>query len=288
MTHCFAPSCLAAIPNLAEATSGGGGGTLIKFIVGGGVIGYIILALSVVAVAWVIYLLLALRRAVLLPPEQIEAVSALLKSGQAEGAIAYCGRAEHDSFFTRIVAPGLQRLVRSPFGALDMREALQESGEEETARLYRATDGLGVIGAIAPLLGLLGTVQGMIGAFDTVATGAVNDSGYYERLASDISLALITTFQGLVVAIPVVAMFTFFRNRIDAVASAAGNSMERLILDAETGGRGGAAGARPAGPGGGGMGGGGGGGVAGGGSGGVGGGAGGAPGGGAPSGGVRR
>jgi biopolymer transport protein ExbB len=246
MTHSLAPVCLAAAPALAETSAGGG--TLLKFIVGGGVIGYIILALSVVAVAWVVYLLLALRRTVLLPPAQIEAVSALLKGGQAEGAIAFCARAENDSFFTRILAPGLQRLVRSPFGALDMREALQESGEEETARLYRATDGLGVIGAIAPLLGLLGTVQGMIGAFDTVATGAVNDAGYYERLASDISLALITTFQGLVVAIPVVAMFTYFRNRIDAVASAAGNSMERMILDAETGGRGGAAGARPPGP----------------------------------------
>ncbi len=237
---------LGDMPVLAAAQAGasGGGGTLIKFIVGGGVIGYIVIALSVVAMAWVVYLLLALRRTVLLPREQIEQVGTLLKAGNAEGALAYCSDGANDSFFTRILSPGLQRLLRSPFGALDMREALQESGEEETARLYRATDGLGVIGAIAPLLGLLGTVQGMIGAFDTVATGAVNDAGYYERLASDISLALITTFQGLVVAIPVVAMFTYFRNRIDAVASAAGNVMERMINDAESGGRGGAAGVR--------------------------------------------
>ncbi|MBL9141885.1 MAG: MotA/TolQ/ExbB proton channel family protein [Phycisphaerae bacterium] len=241
--HALDPSVL-SLPLLAAAPSGGH--TLIKFVVGGGVIGYVILALSVVGMAWVVYLLLALRRTVLLPREQIDRVGSLLKSGNAEGALAYSTDEANDSFFTRIVAPGLQRLLRSPFGALDMREALQESGEEETARLYRATDGLGVIAAIAPLLGLLGTVQGMIGAFDTVATGAVNDAGYYERLASDISLALITTFQGLVVAIPVVAMFTYFRNRIDAVASAAGNVMERMINDAEAGGRGGSAGARTA------------------------------------------
>lgn len=233
-----------ASPLLAAA--GGGGSSLLKFITGGGVIGYVILALSVVALAWSVFLLVSLRRTVLLPRPQVDAVSGMLRAGQAEAALAFTQQPANDSYFVRILGPGLQRLLRSPFGALDMREALQESGEEETARLYRATDGLGVIGAIAPLLGLLGTVQGMIGAFDTVATGAVNDAGYYERLAADISLALITTFQGLVVAIPVVALFTYFRNRIDAVSSAAGNVMERLIMDAELGGRGGSAGARMA------------------------------------------
>lgn len=237
-----------ASPVLAAA-AGGGGSSLLKFITGGGVIGYVILALSVVALAWTVFLLVSLRRTVLLPRPQVDAVSGMLRAGNAEAALVYTQQPANDSYFVRILGPGLQRLLRSPFGALDMREALQESGEEETARLYRATDGLGVIGAIAPLLGLLGTVQGMIGAFDTVATGAVNDAGYYERLAADISLALITTFQGLVVAIPVVALFTYFRNRIDAVSSAAGNVMERLIMDAELGGRGGSAGARVGAPG---------------------------------------
>jgi biopolymer transport protein ExbB len=99
---------------------------------------------------------------------------------------------------------------------------MQEAGDKETARLYRGTDTLGVIASVAPLLGLLGTVQGMIGAFEGVAGGAVNDAAYYESLASNISLALITTFQGLVVAIPCTAAHAFLRNRIEAIAAEAG------------------------------------------------------------------
>jgi biopolymer transport protein ExbB len=70
----------------------------------------------------------------------------------------------------------------------------------------------------------------MIGAFDTVATSAANNAGYYEQLAYNISIALITTFQGLVVAIPAVTLFTFFRNRIDSTAAEAGQRLEELTM----------------------------------------------------------
>ena len=71
---------------------------------------------------------------------------------------------------------------------------------------------LGLIGSIAPLLGLLGTVLGMVGAFETIGHSAGAD---YEELAGNISLALVTTLLGLILAIPCIALFTFFRNRID-------------------------------------------------------------------------
>ena len=70
----------------------------------------------------------------------------------------------------------------------------------------------------------------MIGAFDTVSAGAVSDSAYYEQLASNISLALVTTMQGLVVAIPCVILYSFFRNRIDAIAADAGGELDQLAM----------------------------------------------------------
>ena len=99
-----------------------------------------------------------------------------------------------------------------------------------------------MIGSIALLLGLLGTVTGMVGAFESLGADAARK---YEALAGDISMALITTLLGLALAIPCVALFTFFRNRIDAFASEAGMEIERLVLSLESTGN---ASPRPRGP----------------------------------------
>ncbi|MBX3355611.1 MAG: MotA/TolQ/ExbB proton channel family protein [Phycisphaeraceae bacterium] len=208
---------------------------LFKFIAGGGVIGWLIILLSVAAVALVVIHAALIRRAALLPPDDIRAVRQMLGQRQVEAAAAYCADPANDSFFCRVLGPGLVRYLRSPFGAFEMKDALREAGEEQVARLYRSTDGLATIGTVAPLLGLLGTVLGMIGAFDTVATSAVGDSDYYARLASNISLALITTFQGLVVAIPCVAVYSWLRNRIDAYAAEAGALMDEMVLLVDSG-----------------------------------------------------
>lgn len=219
-----APLDAAALGDVAD-----GGSSFLRFVQGGGIIGYIIVALSIVTVALVVIHALQIRRRTLLPPEQLEQLESMLGRGEVEQALQYCLVPANDSYLTRIFGAGLARYLRSAFGAFEVKTALEEAGEEQTARLYRSTDALGVIGSIAPLLGLLGTVQGMIGAFETVA-GAANTSNYYEQLAGNISLALITTLQGLVVAIPCVALFTYFRNRIDAVASEAAATVERLAI----------------------------------------------------------
>ena len=214
------------------------GATLLTYVTGGGFIGWIIVALSIVAVCLVVIHAVQIRRTSLLPPIQVVAIRDLLTEGRVDGALDYCSQAPNDSFLTRILAPGLTRFLRSPFGAFEIKQAIEEAGQEQAARLYRATDGLGIIGTVAPLLGLLGTVQGMIGAFDTVASSAVNDANYYEALAGNISLALITTMQGLIVAIPCVTLFTVFRNRIDAIAAEAGQELDRMILLLEASGEG--------------------------------------------------
>ena len=87
---------------------------------------------------------------------------------------------------------------------------------------------LGLIGAIAPMLGLTGTVSGMITAFNTIA--AKGGMAKPDELAGGIGQALYTTLFGLMVAIPAMIAFTYFRNRIDSIVAEAGKRIERVMM----------------------------------------------------------
>lgn len=204
-----------------------------KYIEGGGVIGYVILALSIVGLAFAISAIFRTRRSQLVPDEQVKEIRAQADAGDFQQALKDCRSPEGDSFLGRIAAAGIDRSLRGPLGGLEARAAMEDAGEDETARLFRVIDPIAVIASVAPLLGLLGTVQGMIGAFETVAGTAARSSSYYETLAANISIALITTFQGLVVAIPCVMVHSWLRNRIDRAASEAGRALEPLAMSLE-------------------------------------------------------
>ncbi len=196
----------------------------------GGPVGYIIMALSVVALALIVMHFSQIRRKKLLPDEQLSVLETYLAGGQVQEALEYCVNPINDSFLTRILAGGLLRYQRSAFGPFELKNALEEAGEDQAARLYRSTDALGVIGTIAPLLGLLGTVLGMVGAFETI--GQTSLTGH-EMLATNISEALVTTLLGLILAIPCVALFSYFRNRIDGLSSDIAGEIDRLVLHLE-------------------------------------------------------
>lgn len=227
-----------AIPTiLLQAQQSSSNGTLLKFITGGGIIGYIIVLLSIVAVAFVVIHFVQIRRNALIPAERVKGVRELVERGDLEGALEYAALPANDCYYLRVIGAGLKRFLRSPFGAFEIKAAMEEAGAEETARLYRTMDVIATIGSVAPLLGLLGTVQGMIGAFDTVALGAANSANYYGELASNISIALITTFQGLVVAIPCVSIYGYLRNRVDALAGECAQNAEEVVALVEKGSR---------------------------------------------------
>lgn len=201
-------------------------------VVDGGPVGYIIIAMSIIAVALCIIHFVQIRRPTLLPAHQLTEIDDRLLAGDVAGATSYCLDPVNDSFLTRVMAAGLARYQASAFGVFEIKNAIEEAGQDQAARLYRSTDGLGVIGTISPLLGLLGTVVGMVGAFDSMS---LSGGSNYEQLASNISMALVTTLMGLALAIPCVALFTWFRNRIDALASEAGREVERLVTHLESG-----------------------------------------------------
>jgi biopolymer transport protein ExbB len=207
------------------------GKTLLDYINDGGLIGYVIVALSFAAVALVIAHLVQVRLAKLAPPEIVTRLHELLRAGDVSGAVRYAQAEENDSFFARVVGGALARCARSPFGFLELKAALEEEGTEQVTRLQRSTDGIGLIASVAPMLGLLGTVVGMVGAFETISqTDGFAKPG---QLAGDISLALITTVQGLVVAIPCTAAYVWTRNRIDRITGEVAELVEELASHVE-------------------------------------------------------
>ena len=205
-------STLRILAQASVSEEGGLGPSLLTYISGGGVIGWIIVALSVVALTLVVIHAVQIRRTTLLPAVQVASIRDLLGAGRADAALEYCSLADNDSFLTRILAPGLTRYLRSPFGAFEIKQAIEEAGAEQSARLYRATDGLGIIGTVAPLLGLLGTVWGMILTFDVIQEEGL---GGVANLAGGISQALITTMAGLSVGIPTLIAYKWVLSRAD-------------------------------------------------------------------------
>ena len=122
------------------------------------------------AFALILVRLWQLRRVTLLPEQQLTELESLLHGGRIEEALAYCAPL-NDSFLTRALEPALARLSASPMAVFELRASIEEAGEVEVAALHRQTEPIAVIGAIAPLIGLLGTVLGMIGAFDALGAG---------------------------------------------------------------------------------------------------------------------
>lgn len=187
-----------------------------------------IYVLSIFVVAVAIRKLLDFHAARLGDTKWFEGVLSELREGRPEDALALAEASRHPA--GAVVAGTLRALDEQPEQADNEARRL---GLEQIARLERNMSPLALCAEIAPLLGLLGTVLGMVGAFQSLS---LSSGSSHEELASSISLALVTTLMGLVLAIPCIALFTLFRNRIDALGSEAGSEIERLVLHLEAAG----------------------------------------------------
>lgn len=187
----------------------------------GGVIGYLTVALSVAMVAMMIEHLLSIRRQTLLPHALAVELQKNLGMGHVAQAEQLCR--QYPCLLSAIVLAGLEALQ---FGYDAAEKAMEDTAQEYAARLARKVDYLAVIGAVAPMMGLTGTVWGMIQAFAEFAEKA-NPSP--SDFAPSISEALVTTLFGLVVAIPAMAAHAWFRNRTDEFVAEAALLSERLV-----------------------------------------------------------
>lgn len=163
---------------------------------------------SVVALAIAIERFWSLRRATIDTREFMDAMRTVLRQNRIEEAIEICD--ETDGPIARITKAGLLKHRRSKE---DIREAIEDAGHLEIPRLERHLSALATCANIAPLLGLLGTVTGMIQAFAQIQhkQGQVNPSD----LAAGINHALVTTAAGLTVAIPTLVIYNYFVARIE-------------------------------------------------------------------------
>lgn len=206
--------------------------SLLQYVAQGGPIGMIIILISFVAIGMISAQLFRVRRDRLAPQELIEDLRVLLASNDIQESIRRCQDEPSPSYLSRVVGTALVRASRSAFGMLELRSSVDESGQLEVDRLYRLTDGIGLIASVAPMLGLLGTVVGMVGAFDTITLS--DGPARPDALAGSISQALITTVLGLIVAIPSTAMYTYLRNRIDHLTTEINEVIEDLISPLES------------------------------------------------------
>lgn len=186
--------------------------TLFSIIFSGGVVGItimlILFGVSFTAAYLVFEQMMVLRRKEIMPEGLSEQVRNCILQGNMAAADQVC-RAK-PSVLAAVLVNGVAEVEN---GWSEVEKALEDGLAEQAARLLRKVEYLSVIGTIAPMLGLLGTVTGMILAFQQVASSQ-GGAGAAE-LAQGIYSALVTTVAGLVIAIPSLAALAIFRNRVD-------------------------------------------------------------------------
>jgi len=192
-------------------------------VAGGWITWFILIPLSVISLAMMLHYLLTIRRATLTPGRLGRALVNAARQGQ-RGAIAEITR-EDESLLGIAAFAAVSQLDRGPDAA---RAAVDEAVDERVTRLLRRIEFLNVIGNVSPMIGLFGTVVGMIQAFNRIfaAGGGMPQPG---ALAGDIAVALVTTFWGLLIAIPAMTAFAVFRNRVDAYAAESVKLCDELV-----------------------------------------------------------
>ena len=180
---------------------------MFEFIQQGGVVMYILLGLSVLALTIIFERSWSLRRSVVIPLEDVEAIEKAVLANDVDGAIQVCRN--HNTAMSRILWVALKN--RGVKRAV-MKEILEEVGRQEVAHLDRFIGVLGVVAAISPLLGLLGTVVGMIEVFQQISLQGV---GKADVLAGGISKALNTTAAGLSIAVPALVAYRLFDAKVN-------------------------------------------------------------------------
>jgi biopolymer transport protein ExbB len=190
-----------------------GQNTLMWLINASGPFGMLIGIQSILLVAFIFSNAMLLRRQVFIPPQFVEQFEGLLNNKQYPEAFELA-KAD-DSFLARVLMGGLQRLNR---GYDECIAGMEQVAEDENMAVDHKLSYISIIGATAPMLGLLGTVQGMVSSFTVIAQSTTSPKP--SELANGITLALVTTMEGLIVAIPAVIAYTLLKNM-----------QSRLVLD---------------------------------------------------------
>jgi biopolymer transport protein ExbB len=182
----------------------------------------VLIGLSLTAGYFIIEHIFSLRRKDLLPEGLGESVRQQLQAGNVVEAKQLCN--QNPSFLSFVLLHGISELE---FGWASVEKTLEDAIAEQAARMFRRAEYLTVLGNIAPMVGLLGTVTGMLMSFRQVAISAGTAGA--PQLAEGIYQALVTTVVGLIIAIPSVGAFAIIRNRIDQLVAEVGYTAQHVF-----------------------------------------------------------
>lgn len=208
----------------SDDTADKGGGNVLSWMIEALGIGYciIFLALSFTLVALFVMNLLTARRDNVVPIHLVEGFEAHLNEKRYQEA--YEMAKADESFLGQVLSAGLGKLSAGYSQAI---EAMQEVGEEENMKLEHKLSYMALIGTVSPMLGLFGTVHGMIESFRVIALSDATPKA--QELADGISKALWTTLVGLAIAIPAIAAYNILRNRVARLVLEVGILSEGLM-----------------------------------------------------------
>jgi biopolymer transport protein ExbB len=183
---------------------------MIDYIMKGGVIMIPIMLCSVFAVGIILERLWSLRRKVIIRYDLLNRIEELLREQKIPEATTLCKR--HPSTMTRILLVAILNYDRPK---AEIKEMIEDHGRQEVPLLERYLGFLGTISSISPLLGLLGTVVGLLKVFDAIAqAGGVTNAGI---LSEGIHNALVTTVAGLCVAIPSLVAYNYLARKVEGL-----------------------------------------------------------------------
>lgn len=182
----------------------------------------VFLLISFALVSLVVMGFLQLRQSAMMPAEMVEDFNAHLDA--KEWQQAYELASEDGSYLGQVLAAGISSVSS---GYTQAVEAMRDAAANESMRLEHQLSYVGLIGALAPMIGLLGTVWGMVKSFMEIAASTTSPKP--AKLAEGISTALITTLIGLVIAIVAVAVFAFFKNRLQSLNAAVDDEAMKVM-----------------------------------------------------------
>jgi biopolymer transport protein ExbB len=196
---------------------------MLEFVIKGGPVMVPLLLCSVISLSIIVERCLSLRRNRILKYDVLQRIEELLRDRKIPEASTLCKR--YPSSMTRIL---LAAILNHDKSRQEIKEIIEDAGRQEIPVLERYLTILGTIASISVLLGLLGTVMGMIRTFNAIAALGY---GHPEALASGISEALVATATGLVIAIPTLVLYNFFTSRVDSlVIEMEKNSLRMLSI----------------------------------------------------------
>ncbi|MBN1126509.1 MAG: MotA/TolQ/ExbB proton channel family protein [Sedimentisphaerales bacterium] len=196
-----------------------------QFVVaGGGIVYYVLIPMSIVALFRIFELCYLVRRKRLVPASAPTEIATVVHQ---YGFSALAHRlSEKRDLISRVFWRAAAQTTGKPDRAL-LEDLMAEALHDEESRLLRKVELCNIIGNVAPMVGLFGTVYGMIQAFGIL--GIAGGQPRPDELAEKISVALVTTFWGLLIAIPALALYGVFRSRIESLSSEAAVQVETLL-----------------------------------------------------------